>query len=162
MNDKELIERAKSISGSYASVARALGIDRQRLNSIKNGTGTANKLSPEEVALIADLLSKDPADALIRATLEKHKGTEKGARLEAALGKSRRAIGEAASWLLSVLAGASLVATLGGLPTAAKAGTANRADVSTVRRLLALIMRSVNSAPRLLHRRYHRTAIGTA
>ena len=163
MDSKKLIEDAASKVGSYAELSRRTGIRPQRLSNIRNDTGHVHRLTPDECALVADAMGLDALDALGRATIDANVGTEKGARLEAALGKSRRAIGVAASWLMSAVSAASLAAVALSVPsTPAEAGTANRADVSTVRRLLALIMRSVNSAPRLLHRRYHRTAIGTA
>ena len=93
MQLRALIDEAARVSGSYAELARTLGEPPTVISDWRHQRKTC---SPENVALLAHVAGLDPADALIRAVLAKHQGTDKGARLENALGKRLRATGEVA------------------------------------------------------------------
>lgn len=85
-----LIDKAKSIVGSDAAVARALGVVPQRIANWRNGNASC---SPEDQALLAAVAGLDPIAELARATVRKHEGSKKGDLLMRALGKASPAIG---------------------------------------------------------------------
>lgn len=90
----ELIDKAAENAGSYANLARSLGVPPQLVSNWRSGLKTC---TPSDWALLAAAAGLDPEEALIRATLEKHAGTAKGERLLKALGKGLHRIGEVAS-----------------------------------------------------------------
>jgi len=88
----ELIERASKKAGSDAALARELEVGRSLVSDWKHDR---KPCSPEDQALMAGIAGLD-ADAWgARAMVEKHAGTAKGAKLEAALKKALAATGAA-------------------------------------------------------------------
>jgi len=87
-----LIDRAAKVLGSDYKVAQALGVPRQTVSNWRHGSKNAQ---PEDAALLASIAGLDAEAWLIRALLDKHAGTAKGARLAVALGKGSPATTEA-------------------------------------------------------------------
>lgn len=86
----ELLDSAKTVTGSDYKTAQRLGITRQRLYAWRTGDQNAQ---PEDHALVAAIAGADPEEALVRAVLAKHADTPKGERLLTALGKGLRVTG---------------------------------------------------------------------
>ncbi len=101
----ELIDRASSIAGSDYKLAQALKIPRGHVSQWRHGKRTA---TPEDQAQLAGLAGLDAQAWLVRATLQKHEGTEKGDRLMKVLGKALLATGATVA-----SAGASAAAIFG-------------------------------------------------
>lgn len=107
----ELLTRAAEKAGSEYQVAKVLGIPQSHLSEWKNGK---RPCSPEDRARMAALANEDAVQELVRATLEKHRGTKKGDQLFAILGKSLQATGGASvTALLGLASGAYLTTTEG-------------------------------------------------
>jgi len=87
-----LMDKAKSIAGSDANLARALDVKPQRIANWRNGNATC---APEDQALIAAIAGLDPIAELARATVRRHEGSKKGDMLLKALGKASLATGAA-------------------------------------------------------------------
>lgn len=112
-----LIDKARSIAGSDAALARSLGVLPQRLANWRNGSATC---APEDQALIASIAGLDPVAELARAVVRKHEGTAKGDALMKALGKASLltgvalgSVGASAQQIFSMVPGATdLVSTL--------------------------------------------------
>ena len=99
----DLIDKAKSIAGSDAALARTLGVVPQRIANWRNGSAGC---SLEDQALLAAAAGLDPLQELARAAVRKHEGTGKGDRLMGALGKGLLATGGA---LVSAGANAAVI-----------------------------------------------------
>lgn len=81
---KTLIAKAAEKLGSQAALARELGVHRAQITNWKNGT---DKCQAADLAAIAYLAGFNAMNVLAAATLKEHEGTQKGAVLNAALGK---------------------------------------------------------------------------
>lgn len=92
MELKLLIDKAASISGSRYALAKALHAKPSQVYDWEAGRKTC---PPGDIALMAAIAGYDPVQWLVRATLEKYEGTEKGDQLARALGKPSPATGEA-------------------------------------------------------------------
>lgn len=92
MELKLLIDKAASISGSRYALAKALHAKPSQVYDWEAGRKTR---PPGDIALMAAIAGYDPVQWLVRATLEKYEGTEKGDQLARALGKPSPATGEA-------------------------------------------------------------------
>lgn len=101
----ELIEKASSIAGSDYKLAQQLGVSRVQISQWRHGVQTC---PPEQQALMANLVGADAREQLIEATLAKHAGTEKGARLAAALKQA----GAALAGLLAVIPALGVIAAV--------------------------------------------------
>ena len=81
---KTLIAKAAEKLGSQAALARELGVHRSQITNWKSGT---DKCQAADLAAIAYLAGFNAMNILAAATLKEHEGTQKGAVLNAALGK---------------------------------------------------------------------------
>ena len=81
---KTLIAKAAEKLGSQAALARELGVHRSQITNWKSGT---DKCQAADLAAIAYLAGFNAMNILAAATLKEHDGTQKGAVLNAALGK---------------------------------------------------------------------------
>lgn len=86
-----LIDKAASIAGSRYKLAKQLKVSTSNLYAWEKGKACP----PGDIALMAAIAGYDPVQWLVRATLEKYEGTEKGDQLARALGKPSPATGEA-------------------------------------------------------------------
>lgn len=125
-----LIARAAEKQGSQAALARELGVHRAQITNWKNGT---DKCQPADLAAIAYLAGYSALNVLAAATLKEYEGTQKGAVLNAALGKEIPALG---------------CLNASGL-TPLKGGIAKRYNVYYVKSLLRAFRRRI-SAPLLM------------
>lgn len=80
----KLIEKAASIVGSEAKLAKALGLPQPNISGWKSGQRTC---TPEDRARLAGFAKEDAVQELVRATLEKTEGTLRGEQLRQVLGK---------------------------------------------------------------------------
>lgn len=80
----ELLERALSVAGSQAELARTLKVPASHVTMWKTG---AKPCPPEDQARIGAIAGLDPVQTLVRAHIERHEGTEKGDQLAKVLGK---------------------------------------------------------------------------
>lgn len=87
----ELIDRAAEKVGSDRKLSEVLKVPAQVISNWRHGQRTC---TPEDVTLLAFVAGLDPEAWLVRAVIEKHKGTAKGERLLKALGKKLPVIGE--------------------------------------------------------------------
>lgn len=85
-----LIAKAAEKQGSQAALARELGVHRAQITNWKNGT---DKCQPADLAAIAYLAGYNALNVLAAATLKEYEGTQKGAVLNAALGKEIPGLG---------------------------------------------------------------------
>ena len=85
-----LIDMAKSIAGSDYKVAKLLNVSPQAVSNWRHG---AKPCPAADIALIASIAGLNAEEWLIRATIQKHEGTEKGDRLMKVLGKALLATG---------------------------------------------------------------------
>lgn len=120
-----LIDKAKSIVGSDAAVARALGVVPQRIANWRNGNASC---SPEDQALLAAVAGLDPVAELARATVRKHEGSKKGDLLMRALGKASRLTGAVAGSV------GALVLVISGLTTPTPTRATEAREIQCVRR----------------------------
>ena len=81
---KTLIAKAAEKLGSQAALARELGVHRSQITNWKSGT---DKCQAADLAAIAYLAGFNAMNVLAATTLKEHEGTQKGAVLNAALGK---------------------------------------------------------------------------
>ena len=88
----ELIDRASAAAGSDAALARELEIGRSLVSDWRKGTKSC---SPADQTLMASLAGLDADAWAARAVIEQHRGTAKGAKLEAALKKALLVTGAA-------------------------------------------------------------------
>lgn len=84
-----LIDRATAIAGTRYKLAQALGVPPTMIYQWQKG----KPCPAADVALMAQIAGLDPVEWLVRATLEKYQGTEKGEQLQRALGKLSPATG---------------------------------------------------------------------
>lgn len=91
MTVKTLIDKAAEKVGSRYKLAQILGVSPSHVYDWAKGTKTC---SPPDRARIASFAGEDPAQELIRATLEATEGTTRGDQLRAALGKLLLQTGE--------------------------------------------------------------------
>ena len=84
---KTLIAKAAEKLGSQAALARELGVHRSQITNWKSGT---DKCQAADLAAIAYLAGFNAMNILAAATLKEHEGTQKGAVLNAALGKENQ------------------------------------------------------------------------
>ena len=89
-----LIDKARTIAGTDANLAKLLGVPFQTISNWRHGHKNA---SPEDCALIAAVAGLDPMAEMARAALRKHDGSKKGELLRKALGKPLLAIGVASA-----------------------------------------------------------------
>lgn len=82
-----LIEKAIQQVGSGAELARKLGVPRSKISQWKNGHA---RCQPDDLAAIGAIAGFNALNVLAAATLEATEGTEKGAVLDAALGKAMK------------------------------------------------------------------------
>lgn len=86
-----LIDKAAAIAGSRYKLAKQLKVSTSNLYAWEKGKACP----PGDIALMASIAGYDPVQWLVRATLEKYEGTEKGDQLARALGKPSPATGAA-------------------------------------------------------------------
>lgn len=99
-----LIDRAKSITGSDAKTAKALGISRGNISDWRHG-----KSCPLEMqALLAGLCGLNAEQVVLRGLVERNKDTALADRLLRVLGKPLQATGA-----VSAFAGAVALAIFG-------------------------------------------------
>jgi len=96
-----LIAKAGAIAGSEYKLAKVLGMPQQNISAWKIGKRTC---TPEDRARLAGVAREDAVQELIRATLEKTKGTLRGEQLYRLLGKSLQATGAASVTVLPLVA----------------------------------------------------------
>lgn len=101
---KILIDKAAEKCGTRYKLAQALGVMPGQVYDWEEGRKTC---SPADRARIAAFAGEDAVQELVRATLENARGDLRREQLEAALGKSLRAIGGAVA--IVVLAVSSLI-----------------------------------------------------
>jgi|SRR5450830_1586367 len=106
-----LIDKAVSIAGSQAKLARMLDMPGQHITNWLSGQRTC---TPEDRARLAGMCGLDANQELIRSIIEKHEGTKKGDDLRHFLGKSLLAIGAAVA--SSGASAAAIFSTTQGLP----------------------------------------------
>lgn len=99
----ELIDKASAIAGRDGKLAKVLNVPPQHVSNWRHGLRTC---SPEDVAVMASVAGLDAEAWLIRAVIEKHKGTAKGDRLIQALGKGWQQTGAAIASFGAVAVGA--------------------------------------------------------
>lgn len=78
-----LIDKASHIAGTRYKLAQALKVTPATVYGWQRG----KPCPPGDIALMAAIAGLDPVQWLVRATLEKYEGTEKGDQLARALGK---------------------------------------------------------------------------
>ena len=88
----EMIDKATAIAGSDGKLGSLIGQPRTVISDWRHGR---KKCPPEDIALMAGVAGLDAEAWLIRATIERHKGTAKGDRLLKVLGKGLLATGAA-------------------------------------------------------------------
>ena len=81
----ELIDRASAAAGSDAALARELDIGRSLVSDWRKGSKSC---SPADQTLMAAMAGLDADAWAARAVIEQHRGTAKGAKLEAVLKKA--------------------------------------------------------------------------
>lgn len=85
-----LLDLASAKVGSDYKLAQLLGVSRQRVSNWRNAQQT---ISPEDVAIVANVAGLDASGWALRAMVAKHEGTAKGDRLMKAVGKALLATG---------------------------------------------------------------------
>lgn len=88
----QLFDLAAANVGSDYKLAQLLDLPRQRISNWRTGTQT---MSPEDVAIVANIAGLDGVSWAMRAMVSKHEGTAKGDRLMKAVGKALLATGAA-------------------------------------------------------------------
>lgn len=115
-----LIDAASDRAGGQNKLAKLIGYSKQEVSGWRTGTNTC---PVEAQALMAHVAGLNAQEVLTHAVIEKHAGTERGARLETVLGKA----------LLHTVAAAFFAITASGIwGSNAYAGITDTAD--TMRR----------------------------
>ena len=115
-----LLDAAAKKTGSDYKTAQILGVTPQ---VICDWRAARKNPQPEDHALVASLAGLDPEEALVRATIDKHRNKPKGEKLLSVLGNALRRTGAAvtlgffgsaglASILASLDASRSLLSTM--------------------------------------------------
>jgi len=123
---RQLIEKAGKRVGSEYQLAKALGVPQSHVSGWKSG---ALPCQPPDRARIAGFAREDAAQELIRATLERHKGTLRGEQLQKLLGKQSHQTGEALNSVLLLVASLTYASTMNDVLRCIL-GTPNRARYS--------------------------------
>lgn len=88
----QLFDLARDKVGSDYKLAQLLGLSRHRISNWRTGQ---QSMSPEDVAIVANIAGLDGVSWAMRAMVAKHEGTAKGDRLMKAVGKALLATGAA-------------------------------------------------------------------
>ena len=119
----KLIEKAASIVGSEAKLAKALGLPQPNISGWKSGHRTC---TPEDRARLAGFAREDAVQELVRATLEKTEGTLRGEQLRQVLGKWLLQTGGAMHSVVVGLVSLSFGMTMFDIPRCIKSRLCNR------------------------------------
>lgn len=81
----DLIQKAATVVGNEAELARVLGVPQPEISMWKSG---ARGCTAADRARLAGIAREDAVQELVRATLEKYDGSRRGEQLRQLLGKS--------------------------------------------------------------------------